>query len=73
MLKVIFIDLRNKEQVDWWNKYASNKITLIYDRSTGHYYEMRRKPKTSEWLRIEEENKKGKPLGWILNDMKLLK
>lgn len=49
------------------------KERYIYDRSTGHYYEMKRKPKSSEWLQIEQRKQNGETLGWILNDMKLLK
>lgn len=49
------------------------KDRYIYDRSTGHYYELRRKPKTSEWLMIEQRKQNGESLGWILNDMRLLK
>lgn len=49
------------------------KDRYIYDRSTGHYYELRRKPKSSEWLQIEQRKQNGETLGWILNDMRLLK
>lgn len=49
------------------------KDRYIYDRSTGHYYELKRKPKTSEWLQIEQRKQNGESLGWILNDMGLLK
>ena len=49
------------------------KERYVYDRSTGHYYELRRKPKGSEWLQIEQRKQNGETLGWILNDMRLLK
>lgn len=55
------------------NEEKALKERYIYDRSTGHYYEMKRKPKTSEWLQIEERKQNGESLGWILNDMRLLK
>lgn len=49
------------------------KERYIYDRSTGHYYELKRKPKSSEWLQVEQRKQNGETLGWILNDMRLLK
>lgn len=55
------------------NEERALKERFIYDRSTGHYYELRRKPKTSEWLQIEQRKQNGETLGWILNDMRLLK
>lgn len=29
MKKRIFIDLRNAEQVDWWNNYARKKVKAV--------------------------------------------
>lgn len=55
------------------NEEKALKERYIYDRSAGHYYEVRRKPKNSEWLQIEQRRENGEPLGWILNDMRLLK
>lgn len=49
------------------------KDRYIYDDRNRHYYEMRRKPKSSEWIQIDQRKQNGEPLGWILNDMKLLK
>lgn len=49
------------------------KDRYIYDRSSGHYYELKRKPKNSEWIQIDERRRHGEPLSWILNDMGLLK
>ena len=49
------------------------KDRYIYDRSNGHYYELKRKPKNSEWLQIEQRKLNGESIGWILNDMHLLK
>ena len=50
------------------------KNNYIYDRERGHYYELCRKPKSSEWLQIDHMREVGDvPLGVILNDMKLLK
>lgn len=49
------------------------KDRYIYDSSNRHYYEMRRKPKTKEWLQIDQRRENGESLGWILSDMGLLK
>lgn len=50
------------------------KNNYIYDRDKGHYYELKRTPKSSEWLQIDHMREVGDvPLGVILNDMKLLK
>lgn len=49
------------------------KDRYIYDRSTGHYYELKRKPKNSEWLQIEQRKTNGESIGEILYDMGLLK
>lgn len=49
------------------------KERYIYDRSNGHYYEMKRQPKSSEWLQIEQRKQNGETLGCILDDMRLLK
>lgn len=55
------------------NEEKALKNRYIYDRSSGHYYELRRKPKNSEWLQIEHRKQNGETLGMILNDMRLLK
>lgn len=49
------------------------KERFIYDRKKGHYYEMTRKPKGSEWIQIDHRIDYGEMLGDILSDMKLLK
>ena len=45
----------------------------IYDRDNGHYYELRRKPKNSEWLKLDHMKEIGIPIGVALNEMELLK
>lgn len=55
------------------NEEKALKDRYIYDRSSGHYYELRRKPKNSEWIQIEQRKQNGESLGMILNDMRLLK
>lgn len=51
------------------------KDRYIYDRDAGHYYELKRKPKSSEWITIDElrKNNDNENLGEILRDMRLLK
>lgn len=55
------------------NEEKRLKERYIYDHSMGHYYELRRKPKKSEWIQIDQRKRNGESLGWILNDMRLLK
>lgn len=55
------------------NEEKALKDRYIYDSSTRHYYELKRKPKNSEWLQIDQRVTNGEMLGWVLNDMKLLK
>lgn len=55
------------------NEERALKERFIYDRAGGHYYELRRQPKQSEWLMIEERKMHGESLGMILQDMRLLK
>lgn len=49
------------------------KERYVYDRSAGHYYETRRKIKSSEWAIIDDRRKNGESLGEILQSMRLLK
>lgn len=65
------IKISNKRHVV--NEEKALKERYIYDRSTGHYYELKRQPKSREWLMIEQRKRNGETLGWILNDMRLLK
>lgn len=56
------------------NEEKRLKSNYIYDRENGHYYELCRKPQSSEWLKIDRMREvSDAPLGVILNDMKLLK
>lgn len=55
------------------NEEKALKEKYIYDRSSGHYYELKRQPKSSEWLQIDQRKQNGESLGMILNDMRLLK
>lgn len=49
------------------------KENYIYDRSQGHYYELKRKPTASEWRMIDHRKSEGELLGDVLNDMRILK
>ena len=49
------------------------KENYIYDRSCGHYYELKRQPKSSEWRLIDQRKAEGELLGDILADMRILK
>lgn len=48
------------------------KENYIYDRSAGHYYELKRKPTNREWIMIDE-GKRNENLGIVLSEMNLLK
>ena len=49
------------------------KENYIYDRSAGHYYELKRQPTASEWMSIDHRKSDGEMLGDILDDMRILK
>lgn len=49
------------------------KENYIYDHKAGHYYELRRKLKNSEWAEIDRRRNYGEPLYAILEDMRVLK
>ena len=57
---------QTKQLTDLKDKY-------IYDRSNGHYFQLRRKPSTQEWIEIDARKASGEQLGVILQDMKLTK
>lgn len=49
------------------------KDTHFYDRSLGHYVEVKRKPKNNELSRISARRRNGEKLTDILTDMRLIK
>ena len=55
------------------SKEEELKTNFIYDRSNGHYYELKRQPKSKQWLEIDRRKDEGERVGDILKDMKLLK
>lgn len=55
------------------NKEEKLKTNFIYDPRKRHYYELKRKPKTKQWIEIDRRSDNGERLGDILQDMRLLK
>lgn len=49
------------------------KENYCYDRSLGHYWQLRRKPSNSEWVEIDRRKRNGERLADILDEMRLLK
>ena len=49
------------------------KERFIYDDRHRHYYELKRQPRKSEWLQIDQRKDNGESLGLILEEMGLLK
>ena len=49
------------------------KNEYCYDRSLGHYWELRRKLTNSEWVEIDKRKKNGERLADILDSLKVLK
>lgn len=54
-------------------KEAETLKMHCYDRSAGHYWELRRPLSNSEWAVVESRRKNGERIGDILEDMKVLK
>lgn len=54
-------------------KEQNLKDKYIYDRSHGHYWELRRKLSTPELLEIDRRKDKGESLVDILESMRVLK
>jgi hypothetical protein len=53
-------------------KESISKDLSCYDRSSGHYWSLCRKPTNAEWTIIESRKADGERLGEILDDMNLL-
>lgn len=52
---------------------TKHREKYVYDRSLGHYWELRRKLSNNEWGAIETRRRRGESLGKILGDMKVLR
>lgn len=55
------------------NKQQDVKELYCYDRSLGHYWELRRKLNNHEWVEIDKRKRNGEKLADILDSMKVLK
>lgn len=55
------------------NKEKDLKELYCYDRSLGHYWELKRKLTNREWSTIEDRKKSGEKLGDILKSMDVLR
>lgn len=49
------------------------KNNYIYDRSHGHYWELRREPSSREFMEIDRRKDDGEKLVDILDDLRLIK
>lgn len=49
------------------------KDLMVYDRSHGHYYALKREPSNKEWAEFDRRKDDGEPIRDILDDMRLLK
>lgn len=55
------------------NKEKELKECYCYDRSLGHYWELKRKLSNSEWVKINKRRDNGESLADILDEMNVLK
>ncbi len=58
------VNLRKEENI---------KDMYCYDRSLGHYWQLRRELTNKEWLEIDTRKKNGERLADILEELKVLK
>jgi len=68
--------LRAVNNSGWGTKRQKEAQTLkmhCYDRSAGHYWELRRPLSNKEWAVVEDRRRNGERIGDILEDMKVLK
>lgn len=49
------------------------KDCYCYDRSLGHYWQLRRKLTNNEWVEIEHRKRNGERLSDILSELRVLK
>ncbi len=55
------------------HKQETIKNLYCYDRSLGHYWQLRRPLSNNEWLMIDARRKRGERMADILASMKVLK
>lgn len=68
--------IRAVNNSSWGTKRQREASTLkkyCYDRSAGHYWELRRPLSNQEWAAVEDRRRRGERIGDILEDMRVLK
>ena len=57
------------------NTYKVQRLQncTCYDRSLGHYWQLKRPLKNEEWVAIEQRRKNGERLADILSELRVLK
>lgn len=55
------------------HKEHNHQNLTCYDRSLGHYWQLKRELGNDEWIAIEQRRKNGERLADILSEMKVLK
>lgn len=66
LIKIILRSGNVKEQKELKDLY-------VYDRRSGHYYQLKRKLKNREWIEFDERKNRGENVAQILQDMRVLK
>ena len=54
-------------------KEHNHQNLTCYDRSLGHYWQLKRQLGNDEWIAIEQRRKNGERLADILSELKVLK
>ena len=55
------------------HKVHNHQNLTCYDRSLGHYWQLKRELSNDEWVAIEKRRKRGERLADILTELKVLK
>lgn len=55
------------------HKVHNHQNLTCYDRSLGHYWQLKRELSNDEWIAIENRRKNGERLADILSELKVLK
>lgn len=58
--------------IDAHREHSHQNLTC-YDRSLGHYWQLKRELSNNEWISIEQRRKNGERLADILSELKVLK
>lgn len=58
--------------IDTHREHSHQNLTC-YDRSLGHYWQLKRELGNDEWIAIEQRRKNGERLADILQELKVLK